>query len=236
MRKSDPYTKHVFHELVKTYHPDRHHHHHHYSHSHSHPSSPAATTASSLPKSTLLERYRLVIAAHTLLSSPTARRLYDAHNVGWTGDRAPTPQESVRRAEHAWRDQPGNAARNATWEDWERWHNARDGKPTEPLYVSNGFFATLIVLACMVGAFAQMSRAEMSGAEYLEMKHAANVAIGRDVARTTLVATGRTKDERVDHFLRDRENLAYAFSPGRYESVASEQEQQQQQPGGRSRP
>lgn len=221
MRKTDPYTKHRFYQLVKTYHPDRHSH---------------AADIHHLSKATRLERYRLIVAANDLLSDPSKRRLYDTHGVGWTGDRAPTLNESVRHAEHVWRDQAGNASRNATWEDWERWYNARDGKPKESMYMSNGFFATLVVMMCMIGAFAQMSRAEHSGAEYLEMRQQSDMAIGQQVARTTLIASGRSKDERVDSFLRDRENISYAFSPSKYENLSQELASAGEQPGPRSRP
>ncbi|KAI5467098.1 hypothetical protein BGZ63DRAFT_334710, partial [Mariannaea sp. PMI_226] len=202
MRRDEPYTKHRFYNLVKLYHPDR--------HSHS-------AAIHHLPKATRLERYRLIVAANDLLSDPEKRRLYDTHGIGWTGDRAPTPNESARYAEHVWRDQPGNASRNATWEDWERWYDARDGKPAESLYMSNGVFATLVVMMCMIGAFAQMSRAEQSGIEYMESTSRSNMAIGQQMERNTLVAAGRSKDERVDNFLRERENVLYAFTPSTYD-------------------
>ncbi|KAH7156888.1 hypothetical protein EDB81DRAFT_867793 [Dactylonectria macrodidyma] len=198
MQRDDPYTKHRFFHLVKLYHPDR----------HSHDSA-----VQHVPTATRLERYRLIVAANDLLSDPSKRSLYDTQGVGWTGSRSPTLNESVRHADKSWRHQPGNAARNATWEDWERWYDARDGRTADSMYMSNGVFATLVVMLCMIGAFAQMTRAEQSGADYIEMRNQSNLAIGRQMARSTYVASGRTKDERVDSFLRDRENLSYEFSP-----------------------
>ncbi|KAM5351795.1 hypothetical protein ACJ41O_004518 [Fusarium nematophilum] len=202
MKNDAPYTKNRFYQLVKLYHPDRHSH---------------ASDIHHIPHATRLERYRLIVAANDLLSDPSKRRMYDDHGLGWTGGRPQTLNEAVRNADRAWRYQAGSAANNATWEDWERWYDARDGKPKDPLYMSNGLFATLVVVMCMIGAFAQMSRAEQSGAEYMEMKNQSNVAIGQQVARRTTVAAGRSKDERVDMFLRDRENLAYAFVPAKYD-------------------
>ncbi|KAK7423202.1 J domain-containing protein 1 [Neonectria magnoliae] len=207
MRKNDPYTKHRFFQLVKIYHPDRHGH---------------TPTVHRLPHATRLERYRLIVAANDLLSDPSRRSLYDTQGVGWTGDRPPTLNESVRHAEKSWRHQPGNASRNATWEDWERWYDARDGKTHDSMYMSNGVFATLVVMMCMIGAFAQMSRAEQSGAEYLEMRDQSNLAIGQQMARTTSVSAGRSKDERVVSFLRERENIAYEFTPSKYDEYAAE--------------
>ncbi|KAM6536976.1 J domain-containing protein 1 [Fusarium falciforme] len=203
MRTDDPYTKHRFYQLVKLYHPDKHSH---------------TSDLHHIPHATRLERYRLIVAANDLLSDPSKRQLYDNHGVGWSGGRPQTLNETIRNADRAWRHQAGSAANNATWEDWERWYDARDGKPKDPLYMSNGLFATLVVVMCMIGAFAQMSRVEQSGADYMQMTNQSNLAIGQQVARKTSVAQGRSKDERVDMFLRDRENLAYAFVPSKYDN------------------
>ncbi|KAH7155161.1 hypothetical protein B0J13DRAFT_219506 [Dactylonectria estremocensis] len=209
MRRDDPYTKHRFFQLVKLYHPDK----------HSHDSA-----VQHVPTATRLERYRLIVAANDLLSDPNKRSLYDSQGVGWTGSRSPTLNESVRHAEKSWRHRPGNAARNATWEDWERWYDARDGRTVDSMYMSNGVFATLVVMLCMIGAFAQMSRAEQSGADYVETRNQSNLAIGRQMARSTYVASGQSKDERVDNFLRDRDNLSYEFTPSKYDALQPESE------------
>ncbi|KAF7546399.1 hypothetical protein G7Z17_g8470 [Cylindrodendrum hubeiense] len=214
MRRTDAYTKHRFFQLVKLYHPDRHSH---------------ASAVHHIPTATRLERYRLVVAANDLLSDPSKRSLYDSQGVGWTGSRPATLNESVRHSEKSWRHQPGNAARNATWEDWERWHDARDGKPSDPMYMSNGVFATLVVMLCMVGAFAQMSRAEQAGGDYVEMRKQSNNVIGQQMARTTYMAAGRNKDERVDSFLRERENTTFEYTPSKYDSFQHEAEPR---PGG----
>ncbi|KAF5660465.1 j 1 [Fusarium heterosporum] len=203
MKSDAPYTKHRFYQLVKVYHPDRHSH---------------ASDIDNVPHKIRLERYRLIVAANDLLSDPSKRQLYDVHGIGWTGGRPQTLNETVRNADRAWRHKAGSAAHNATWEDWERWYDARDGRTRDPLYMSNGMFATLVVCMCMIGAFAQMSRADQYGADLLEMKAQADLAIGQQVARRNTIAVGRSKDERVDMFLKDRENLNYAYQPGKYDS------------------
>lgn len=203
MKSDAPYTKHRFYQLVKVYHPDRHNH---------------APNTDNITHKTRLERYRLIVAANDLLSDPSKRQLYDVHGVGWTGGRPQTLNETVRNADRAWRHRAGSAAHNATWEDWERWYDARDGRVKDPLYMSNGLFATLVVAMCMIGAFAQMSRADQYGADLVEMKNQSNLAIGQQVARRNTIAAGRSKDERVDMFLKDRENLNYAFQPGKYDN------------------
>ena len=212
IRKDAPYTKARFYQLVKLYHPDK--------HSHS-------DTISDIPHATRTERYRLVVAANDLLSDPSKRNLYDTHGIGWTGGRPQTLNESMRERDRSWRYEPGNAAHNATWEDWERWYNARDGKTRDSMHMSNGLFAALVVMMCMVGALAQMSRASESGADFLEQKAQADLAIGRQMAKTSRAAAGLSKDERVDSFLRERENVAYQFVPGRFDELQSEQQKSQ---------
>lgn len=214
IHEAAPYTKRRFYQLVKLYHPDTHHHHHRAASFSPAAASAPSSSAPGLSHAARLERYRLVVAANNLLSDPSKRRLYDTHGVGWTdGHRAP----SLREADRAWRHQPGNAAQNATWEDWERWHEAREGRRREPTYMSNGMFAALVVAMCTVGAMAQAGRAETSGAQVVEFSHQRNAAIGQEMRKNTMVSRGRSKDERVDSFLRDRENVAYDFAPGRYE-------------------
>ncbi|EKJ75592.1 hypothetical protein FPSE_04235 [Fusarium pseudograminearum CS3096] len=203
MKSDAPYTKHRFYQLVKVYHPDRHSH---------------TSDIDNIPHAIRLERYRLIVAANDLLSDPSKRQLYDVHGLGWTGGKPQTLNETVRSADRAWRHKAGSAANNATWEDWERWYDARDGRVRDTGHMSNGLFATIVVVMCMIGAFAQMSRAEQYGADLMEMKAQSNLAIGQQVARRNTIAAGRSKDERVDMFLKDRENLNYAFQPGKYDN------------------
>ncbi|KAG8409811.1 J domain-containing protein 1 [Metarhizium acridum] len=207
MQRGTPYTKRRFYQLVKLYHPDTH-------DKDALPSS-SSSPPQQLSRATRLERYHLVVAANDLLSDPSKRRLYDHHGIGWTaGHRAP----NLREADKAWRHQPGNASRNATWEDWEQWRNERSGKPSEPMYMSNGTFAALVVCMCMVGALAQMNRAEAAGEQYVDFVQQKDWAIGQKMRENTMASAGRTKDERVDTFLRDRENLSFDFQPAKYDA------------------
>lgn len=208
MHKEAAYNKRRYFQLVKLYHPDMHEH-----------RSPASSSSfATISQTTRLERYRLLVAANDLLSDPEKRRLYDVHGLGWTGDhRAPSPRDVDR----SWRYQAGSAANNATWEDWERWHAAREGRHSKPVYMSHGMFATIIVMMCMIGALAQSNRADMTGEEYMEWTTHNNAAIGRQLRTSTMASAGRSKDERVDNFLKDRENVAYDFEPGKYESPPS---------------
>lgn len=208
----EPYTKRRFHQLVKLYHPDM------------APPPQAHTTSSSasaLSPAARTERYRLVVAANDLLSDASKRQLYDLHGAGWTegGHAAPT----LRERDRDWRHQPDSPARNATWEDWEAWHQEQrrrqyGGPPPKPVYMSNGLFAALVVAMCLVGAMAQKNRAMAVGDQYVEYVGDQNADIGRAVARTAGAAAGRSREERIDSFVRDRENVAYRYRPGRYDA------------------
>ncbi|KAG6010538.1 hypothetical protein E4U21_005889 [Claviceps maximensis] len=208
IQRGAPYTKRRFYQLVKLYHPD----------THDRQDAETPTSRQQLSNATRLERYRLIVAANDVLSDPQKRRLYDHHGIGWTHDHRP---HDLREADRAWRQQPGNASRNATWEDWERWRNERNGKPSEPMYMSNGTFAALVVCMCMIGALAQMSRAEAAGEQYVDFVQQNDWAIGQKMRQSTMAASGRTKDERVDSFLRERENLAFEFQPGKFDGPSS---------------
>lgn len=209
--RSEPYTKKRFYQLVKLYHPDLAH----------------AAAGSPLPAATRLERYRLVVAANDVLSDPVRRHAYDAYGLGW-GSSGHSAAERARHADRSWRSRPGNASRNATWEDWEQWYEARgEGQAgrrrrQETQYMPNGIFAMLVAMACMLGAMMQGQRAEQAGAHFVEVTSQRHQAVGNEVRRSTQASAGLSQDQRVDRFLRDRENVAYQFSPARYDELAKE--------------
>lgn len=205
MARRDPYTKRRFHQLVKLYHPDT--------------TPPSASPV--ISQADRVERYRLVVAANDLLSDPERRRIYDEHGAGWShaGGHAP----DLRERDRDWRYQPGSAARNATWEDWEEWHQEQrrrryGGEPPRPVYMSNGLFATLVVAMCFVGAMAQKNRAMAIGDQYVEFTQDRNADIGRAMQRSTTAAAGRSRDERIDTFVRERENTEFRYRPSKYDA------------------
>ena len=69
LRKGSPYNKRSFYELVKIYHPDR--------------AIPSHVRSDICPHPIRLERYRLIVAAHTILSDPSKRSAYDRWGAGW---------------------------------------------------------------------------------------------------------------------------------------------------------
>jgi hypothetical protein len=95
---------------------------------------------------------------------------------------------------------------NGTWEDWERWHSQRDGKKQEPVYMSNGGFVVVIVLAMLIGSFGQATRAGSSSAALVDMRDQKDNAIGQDMRRKHIQSMGLSRRDRVQSFLKQRES------------------------------
>jgi curved DNA-binding protein CbpA len=66
-QRGKKYLKAGYYDLVKTYHPDLN----------------MASSRESLSKEERVERYRLVVAAHEILSDPQKRAAYDVYGIGW---------------------------------------------------------------------------------------------------------------------------------------------------------
>ncbi|KAI4731685.1 hypothetical protein E4T49_00698 [Aureobasidium sp. EXF-10728] len=195
--EAEPYSKRRFYELVKLYHPDsgaceKHHHHH------------------SVPQTLRLERYRLVVAAHTILSDPDKRKMYDRFGAGWSGvpstvggkpgAGAPAGPFSGWR-HHADSDIWGNA----TWEDWERFYARRDGVAQQPRYLSNGNFILCVILFAMIGASLNISRAESEGDKVVAARDLVHDRASKELRRVRQLSENRPKEERIQFFLRQRE-------------------------------
>lgn len=194
--KSAPYSKKTFYQLVKLYHPDRHHHTSHIN--------------GAMPHNAKLERYRLVVAANDILSDPAKRRAYDLYGSGWGGQ--DDMRNNLREADKEWRSRPGSAAHNATWEDWERWHEKQrsDGKKQDPVYMPNGMFVVSIVIFVMIGGWGQATRAGSHGMKLVEMQEKKDSRIGEDMWNRKREKAYLTREGRVDNFIRQREGWAQA--------------------------
>ncbi|KAJ6782879.1 hypothetical protein PWT90_11057 [Aphanocladium album] len=83
--------------------------------------------------------------------------------------------------------------------------------------MSNGLFAALVVAMCFVGAMAQKNRAMAVGEQYVEFSQDRNADIGRAMQRTTGAAAGRSREERIESFVRDRENISFSYRPTKYD-------------------
>lgn len=200
-KKSAPYSKRRFYELVKLYHPDRHCH------------DDIGSESSSLSISTKVERYRLVVAANEILSHPAKRKAYDDHGAGWNG----RPDANARRQEWC-NDENGHwsgfhdnssPARNATWEDWEKWYQRNDkGERVrqETVYFSNEGFLSLIAIIACLGGIGQATRIGDQKKSYLKQMETVHTDCSQDAQRRMEEAQGYgTKDRRVQNFLKTRE-------------------------------
>jgi len=194
-KRGTTYSKARFVELVKLYHPDR----------TDHPAH--ASLCKSLPAPVRLERYRLIIAAHAILSDPYKTTAYDLHGAGWAG------QPDVIRARYPGYG-PDSPMSNATWEDWEAWYQRQRTKAGEkpqrqkPAFMSNGAFISLIGVLAALGGIGQAARADITTKSVLQLREEADEEAKREMKRVREEARGFTKGERIENFLRSKDPVA----------------------------
>ncbi|KAF2868916.1 hypothetical protein BDV95DRAFT_577930 [Massariosphaeria phaeospora] len=193
--RGDVYTKQRFYSLVKLYHPDR-----------CNVSSPIAH----LPHAVRIERYRLLVAAHTILSDHAKRSAYDACGHGWAGHYStPTPSSASPYESHTGQRQwpPGHdPAFNATWEDWERWYHREYGHPTEEpraTYMSNFAFVSLVFAFVTLGGIMQGTRANNFSSSVMEHRDKMHKEASIELARSKHMNGDR--DARIRTFLEHRQ-------------------------------
>lgn len=209
MKHKAVYNKTRFHELVKIYHPDR-------------PSAPN----DELPHTVKVERYRLIIAAHTILSDPTKRNAYDRFGAGWAGraevgDRDTwhqrSPGDRPGPFSHSWAHPPDDPIwQNATWEDWERFYarKARESGTAEGihrqnhggLYLQNSYFLLLVVILAAMGSTANYNRAQDAGTYIVEQRDIIHDRAAKELRRVKQEASqSGSKSDRIQWFIRNRE-------------------------------
>lgn len=200
-KKGDPYKKNRYYALVKLYHPDR-----------CHPGSSTYT----LPLAVRLERYRMLVAAHDILSDTEKRRAYDAWGAGWAGHhRTPTSAADSRNPydwefdRKRWNSDPRS---NATWEDWERWYGENDpshGQKERVVQMSNFTFMSLIFAFVAIGGVMQGTRFSGFHANVVERRDQIHREASGVYQRSRHATMSGDRDERIRTFLEHREaNLA----------------------------
>lgn len=122
------YTKTRYYDLVKLYHPDRH--------------------SAGITPEVRLHRYKIVVAAHEILSDPVKRAAYDKFGTGWHYASRPDPTAGPFGPDV-------DIYANATWEDWERWNNRHNGKQQN--IVDHRTFTRLVILLALFGGAVQAS-------------------------------------------------------------------------------
>jgi curved DNA-binding protein CbpA len=193
-RRGDAYSKHRFYALVKLYHPDRCH---------------ASAAVSHLPLHVRLERYRMLVTAHDILSDMEKRKAYDAWGHGWAGHHhTPTaPRHNDWDYDpRRWATDPRN---NATWEDWERWHYANDGgKETDArtIQMSNFTLMALIFAFVSIGGVVQGTRFNAFHDSAVERRDQIHREASMEYRRSRSATMSGDKDERIKTFLEHRES------------------------------
>lgn len=201
--KGAKYTKKRFYELAKIYHPDRVGHANGSSHS------------SSLSGAEKMERYRLIVTAHEILSDVAKRSAYDASGAGWNG----RPEHGIpkynwgQNHETRWSgfDTNDSPFRNATWEDWERWYQ-RDKKKQEPVYFSNGGFLVLVIAVVSIGGFGQSVRV----GDYANVFQRRVEKVHDDASKALRLRKQESagfgnREERLQNFLKSRDPHGYGI-------------------------
>ncbi|KAI9886631.1 MAG: Metallothionein expression activator [Watsoniomyces obsoletus] len=190
LQRGAPYSKRRFYELVKLYHPDRCKH------------RDEDVEVLRLPHSVRLDRYRLIVAAHEILSDPIKRNAYDQYGAGWNGAASVRGWQGggVRSTTTNWSG--GHSPHyNATWEDWEKWYERSNGKSKqEPVFMENSTFLSFIIVFAMMGGMVETIRARSFSMAFTEHRDRLNDAAFQELSRARKEADSK-KDRRIQQFL-----------------------------------
>ena len=201
LKKGAPYSKNRFYELVKIYHPDR--------HTHGKPMNGHEPS-----HATKLERYRLIVAANDILSDPAKRSAYDRCGAGWDGFRESYTWNSEKSRKTRWSGFEDNESifRNATWEDWEKWHSRKNRHRPEPIYMENRSFFALIAFVTALALASQMSKAGRASQTFLDQVGARHDTSSKNLQHSRFGHYGGfpDRDQRIRKFLYNREQ----YDPG----------------------
>lgn len=197
LEKNATYSKQHFYELAKVYHPDR------------HLSEPELSDETSLSSDVRIERYRLVVAAHEILSDPVKRSAYDRFGIGWGEniEKSRTRYDSDYPYRTKWSgfyadDSP---MKNATWEDWERWYQRHDREKQETVYISNRTFLSMAVtLASLVGFLQAKKMGATSLAPHAHFETMSGECSKNLQSRRTTSRESESKHHRLQRFLESR--------------------------------
>ncbi|RDW86567.1 J domain-containing protein [Aspergillus mulundensis] len=183
-----PYPKHRYYELVKIYHPDR-------------PCNDHPLCRNITPE-VRLQRYRIVVTAHEILSDSNRRAAYDATGMGWAFNPAP---------ERRRRNPNDPIYNNATWEDWERWYSRNE--PKQETVVDHKTFVMFVVLLFFMGAAVQASWITTVSTGYEDRLKELNEHSTRflNQRRENTVKQMPGSDAKVQHFLIRRDPSGFGL-------------------------
>jgi curved DNA-binding protein CbpA len=196
-QRNAPYSKRPFYELVKVYHPDR--------PCDGHP------LCRDISEEVRLRRYRLVVAAHEILSDPMKRAAYDKDGTGWHNHPDRPDKKRSSRKYHRYGNQEDPIFTNGTWEEWERWHNRH--QPKQVHVVSHRTFVTFILLMALFGGVAQASWITQYKTGFEQRIQDMNVQSAQFLADRRQQTTDQLKsrEARVQSFLIRRDPSGYGL-------------------------
>ena len=146
----------------------------------------------------------------SILCDPEKRDLYDRFGAGWEGQvDTRDARDAYRAADRKWRQAPGNASMNATWEDWEQWHQERNGQKQEPVFMSNTMFGGVLVVVAVIGAWEHATRAGHTSADLLDARGQEHDSIAEGIQQRQRTNANLNKEDRVRYFLQQREGWGY---------------------------
>lgn len=205
MKHDAKYSKAGYYKLVKLYHPDL--------QVHSVGSTRGNNEVSNAAK---MERYRLIVAAHTILSDPVKRSAYDRFGAGWNGKAEvgnrdtwaqPSPFHPAGPFSQSWHDPSDPVWQNATWEDWERYHDNK-ANPTKkaPVYMKNSYFLAVVIALAIMGSSLNVQRAQENGNYIVESRDLVHDRASKNLRQVRKEVKGLSnRQDRIDFFMRQRE-------------------------------
>ncbi|KAF7196149.1 J domain-containing protein 1 [Pseudocercospora fuligena] len=217
LKHDGKYSKAQYYKLVKLYHPDLH----------------GNGKSKDDPVHQLkMERYRLIVAAHNILSDPTKRSAYDRFGAGWNGKAEvgsrdtwakPSPYHPAGPFSQSWHDPNDPVWQNATWEDWERWRQHRDSggrTKSAPVYMANSYFLAVVVALAIIGSSLNGKRASEAGSYLVEQRDIVHDRAAKELRKVRQEASGMTnRQDRIDFFIRQREAT---LGTGDYQALREE--------------
>jgi curved DNA-binding protein CbpA len=202
-----PYSRNRFNELVKLYHPDRKQH-------------PASHICASLSQSVRLERYRLIVAAHAILSDPQKRKAYDSFGAGWAGyptTAATGPNSQGQRPPNNRFD--SEIWRNATWEDWQRYRSNQQqyqqqyqqygrSRDQREKYLSDIGFASMVLLLSLSAGAVQHMYAKTKAVSGLAFRDERHEKYNDQFLKAQEAARSTDREGRIKRFVQQRDATA----------------------------
>lgn len=174
------YSKANFNHLVKIYHPD---------------ASYSELETKHLSPAVRLERYRLIVAAHNLLSDPRKRHGYESHNLGWIYPSSSTTQTPMKSDEWS----------NSSTQDSS--HSPLSPLSQQPIYTSNAAFALMLVTLSMLGAVLQYRRMARTRREAKRLEVLLSDALQEEIRAWASILQGQSRDDRILAFLARRHGV-----------------------------